>query len=124
MKTLFLLLSTAIVATSASAKTLDVTVENVRSDKGTILVMATLPKIEKPIYGKADAKEGCVVVTVELPDEVTEAEVSLFHDEDGDYQMAMGDRGPEEGYAVKKCKLTDEKPAVKVNLLYPTTEAR
>ena len=43
------------------------------------------------------AKRGEVVVTREGSDAET-AEVSLLHDEDGDYKMKTGERGPAEGY--------------------------
>ena len=46
------------------------------------------------------AKRGEVVATLEGIDAET-AEVSLLHDEDGDYKMKTGERGPAEGYAAK-----------------------
>lgn len=117
MKTLsliFLLLAT----TSASAKSLEITVPNVRSDKGSILVMAVVAGAEKPFYGKAEAKEGTVVVMLEGID-ADAAEVSLFHDENANFKMDMGNQGPVEGYATKKCKLSADKTSVKTNLFYP-----
>lgn len=122
MKTLLVTLAALVLGTAAAtAKTLEIAVEDIRSDKGQILVMATVAGREKPIYGKADAKKGSVVVT--LADlEADAAEVSLFHDEDGDFTMKMGDRGPLEGYAAKKCKLPAEKNAVKLRIYYPAAE--
>lgn len=108
---------------TASAKTLEITVRDVRNNKGTILVMAKVAGQEQPLYGKATAKAGKVVVTLESID-ADAAEVSLFHDEDGDYQMKMGDRGPVEGYATKKCKLPQESNTVSITLYYPTDENR
>lgn len=104
---------------TASAKTLEITVRDVRNDKGAILVMAKVAGQEQPLYGKATAKAGKVVVTLEGID-ADAAEVSLFHDEDGDYQMKMGDRGPAEGYAARKCKLPQESNTVSITLYYPT----
>lgn len=118
MKKIILLAAALVAAASISAKTLEITVPNLRSAKGALLVMATVPGAEQPVYAKADAAEGAVTVTLEIPGDA--AEVSLFHDENGNYQMDMGDRGPTEGYATKKCKLTDERTAVKMNLFYPT----
>lgn len=123
MKTLHLLLTTALALASlaASAKTLEVTVADIRNDKGTILVMAKVAGQEQPVYGMAAAKAGKVVVTLEGLD-ADMAEVSLFHDEDGDYKMKMGDRGPVEGYAMKKCKLPEDRSSVTLKLYYPATE--
>lgn len=112
------MLAAALAAAAAvSAKTLEITVPNVRTAKGAILVMAAVPGQEQPVYGKGEAREGTVVLTLEIPADA--AEVSLFHDENGDYKMDMGDRGPTEGYAAKKCKLAEERTAVKMNLFYP-----
>lgn len=121
MKTLSILIAALALSTAVTAKTLEITVEEIRSDKGSILVMARITGQEKPVYGKADAKTGSVIVTLSGLEADT-AEVSLFHDEDGDYQLKMGDRGPVEGYATGKCKLPEEKNAVKLRLYYPTAE--
>ena len=117
MKILFTLALLTTVSTAA-AQSLEITIPNVRSDKGSILVMTVVTGAEKPVYGKADAKQGMVVVLLEGIDADT-AEVSLFHDENGNFQMDMGDRGPTEGYATRKCKLQEEKTGVKMNLFYP-----
>lgn len=123
MKTLHLLLTAVFVLTSvaAAAKTLEITAADIRSDKGSILVMAKIAGQEQPVYGMSPAKSGKVVVTLEGID-ADAAEVSLFHDEDGDYKMKMGERGPAEGYAAKKCKLPAERNAVTMKLYYPTEE--
>lgn len=121
MKIQHLLLSAGLVLAtlSATAKTLEITVKDVRNDKGAILVMAKVAGQEQPVFGKAAAKAGKVVVTLEGID-ADAAEVSLFHDEDGDYQMKTGDRGPVEGYATKKCKLPQERNTASMTLYYPT----
>ena len=54
--------------------------------------------------------------------EADAAELSLFHDEDGDYKMKMGERGPAEGYATRKCKLPAEHNTATLKLYYPATE--
>ena len=98
MQTLHLLLAASfmLASTAVSAKTLEVTVSDIRNDKGNILVMAKVAGQEQPVYGMAAAKAGKVVVTLEGI-EADAAELSLFHDEDGDYKLKMGDRGPAEG---------------------------
>lgn len=125
MKTLRATLAALVLGTAATtAKTLEITVEDIRSDKGQILVMATVTGQEQPvygIYGKAEAKKGSVAVTLTGLG-ADAAEVSLFHDEDGDYQMKTGDRGPLEGYAARKCKLPAEKNTAKMRLYYPAAE--
>lgn len=109
----------ALASMAASAKTLEVTVSDIRSDKGSILVMAKAAGKEQPVYGMAAAKTGKVAVTLEGIDAET-AEVSLFHDEDGDYKMKMGERGPAEGYATQKCRLAAERNTVTMKLCYPS----
>lgn len=122
MKTLLVTLAALVLGTAAAtSKTLEITVEDVRSDKGQILVMASVAGQEQPVYGKADAKKGSVVVTL-TGLEAEAVEVSLFHDEDGDFKMKMGDRGPLEGYAAKKCKLPADANAAKLRLYYPAAE--
>lgn len=122
MKTLLVTLAALVLGTAAAtAKTLEIKVEDVRSDKGQILVMASVAGQEQPVYGKADAKKGSVVVTL-TGLEAEAVEVSLFHDEDGDFKMKMGDRGPLEGYAAKKCKLPSDANAAKLRLYYPAAE--
>ena len=122
MKTLLAMLAALALGSAAStAKTLEITVEDVRSDKGQILVMAAAAGQEQPVYGKADAKKGSVVVTL-TGLEADTVEVSLFHDEDGDFKMKTGSRGPQEGYAVRKCKLPADTNAAKLRLCYPAPE--
>ena len=121
MKTLLAMLAAlALGSAAATAKTLEITVEDVRSDKGQILVMAAAAGQEQPVYGKADAKKGSVIVTL-TGLEADTVEVSLFHDEDGDFKMKTGSRGPQEGYAARKCKLPADTNAAKLRL-YPAPE--
>lgn len=122
MKTLLAMLAAlALGSAAATAKTLEITVEDIRSDKGLILVMAAATGQEQPVYGKADAKKGSVVVTLTSLEADT-IEVSLFHDEDGDFKMKTGSRGPQEGYAARKCKLPANTNAAKLRLYYPAPE--
>ena len=122
MKTLLAMLAAlALGSAAATAKTLEITVEDVRSDKGQILVMAAAAGQEQPVYGKADAKKGSVIVTLTGLESDT-VEVSLFHDEDGDFKMKTGSRGPQEGYAARKCKLPADTNAAKLRLYYPAPE--
>ncbi len=122
MKTLLAMLAAlALGSAAATAKTLEITVEDVRSDKGQILVMAAAAGQEQPVYGKADAKKGSVIVTL-TGLEADTVEVSLFHDEDGDFKMKTGSRGPQERYAARKCKLPADTNAAKLRLYYPAPE--
>jgi len=123
MKTLRILFATglAFASTVVSAKTLVVTVSDVRNDKGNILVMAKIAGQEKPVFSMTPAKPGKVELTLENID-ADAAEISFFHDEDGDYKMKMGERGPVEGYGSKKCKLKEEHNATTIKLYYPTEE--
>ena len=111
----------ALASVAAAAQTLEITVTDIRSDKGSILVMAKVAGQKQPVYGMSPAKRGEVVVTLEGID-ADAAEVSLFHDEDGDYKMKMGERGPAEGYAAKKCTLPAERNTVTIRLRYPAAE--
>lgn len=127
MKTTFLFLGLGLmciaVTAQAQTKSLELTVADIRSDKGNILVMARIAGQEQPVYGMTQAKAGQVVVTLEGLD-ADVAEVSLFHDEDGDHQLKMGDRGPAEGYATKKCKLPEAHNTATLKLYYPSQENR
>ena len=100
---------------------LEITAADIRSDKGSILAMAKVAGQKQPVYGMSPAKRGEVVVTLEGID-ADAAEVSLLHDEDGDYKMKAGERGPAEGYAAKKCTLPAERNAVTIRLRYPAAE--
>ena len=106
----------ALASVAAAAKTLEITVTDIRSDKGNVLAMAKVAGHEQPVYGMSPAKRGEVVVTLEGIDAET-AEVSLLHDEDGDYKMKTGER-----YAAKKRALPAERNAVTIRLRYPAAE--
>lgn len=121
MKKTILAAALLLFAAAATAKSLEVTIRDIRSDKGSILVMARIDGRKEPVYGMAPARTDSVVMVTLADIEAPAAEVSLFHDEDGDYRMKMGERGPEEGYAAKRCKLPGERNAVALKLYYPQT---
>lgn len=106
-------------SSAATAKSLTITVRAIRSDKGNILAMARIEGKDTPLYGMAPARTDTATVITFADIDAPVAEVSLFHDEDGDYRMKTGDRGPLEGYATKKCNLPEESNALKVTLYYP-----
>lgn len=103
---------------SDSTNSVTIKINNVRRGKGKILAMANVPGQKEPVYQMADAREG--EVTLELKGiSGNSAEISLFHDENGNFKMDMGERGPVEGYATKKWKFKESAPEVKVTLYYP-----
>lgn len=120
MKTLFTILL-ALAATAATAKSLEVTIPNVRSDKGKVLIMVQSADSQKPVYAMADAKADTVSIRIEG---LTAADVtiSIFHDEDGDYQMKMAENIPQEGYARTSLSLAQEQNAVILPLSYPANK--
>ena len=72
----------ALASVAAAAKTLEITVTDIRSDKGNVLAMAKVAGHEQPVYGMSPAKRGEVVVTLEGIDAET-AEVSLLRTRPG-----------------------------------------
>ena len=95
----------------AEARTITVKVSNIRGENGTILVMAQSGKETKPVYGMAKPEKG------------EQFDISVFHDENGNYQMDFTeDKKPAEGYAMKKCKTQQEEETVKLKLYYPASE--
>lgn len=103
---------------SANAKNLILKIDNVRSAKGKIMAMVTIPGLKEPLYRMVDATVGEVVL--EFADiEAQAIELSLYHDEDGNFKLAMGDRGPLEGYVTKKCKLLEPQTELELKLYYP-----
>ena len=89
----------ALASVAAAAKTLEITVTDIRSDKGNVLAMAKVAGREQPVYGMSPAKRGEVVVTLEGIDAETA-----------------------EGYAAKKRALPAERNAVTIRLRYPAAE--
>lgn len=62
-----------------------------------------------------------IVSTAAKTPEIT-VEVSLFHDDDGIFEMKTDNRGPQEGYATEKCSLPAGTNAAKPHLHYPAAE--
>ncbi|MEG2065194.1 MAG: hypothetical protein RRY23_08665 [Alistipes sp.] len=105
----------------ATAKNLTISINNVRNDKGSILLMGRIDGVKEPVYQMVPAKKGSVVI--EIADLTCAAiDISIFHDENGNYQMEMGDRGPIEGYVTKKYKLEAESTSEHLKLFYPVAE--
>lgn len=106
----------------AEARTIIVKVSNIRRENGTILVMAQSGKETKPVYGMAKPEKGEATITLENV-EWEQFDISVFHDENGNYQMDFTeDKKPAEGYAMKKCKTQQEEETVKLKLYYPANE--
>lgn len=122
MKTAFTLLF-ALATAAATAKSLEVKIPNVQSDKGKILVMVQSNDNEKPAYAMADAKADTVTIRIEGLT-AADAVVSVFHDQDGDYQMKMGSNGPQEGYARTNANLPEEQNRLTLALQYPEEEQK
>lgn len=107
---------------SAWAHTVIVKVSNIRGEAGTILVMAQSGKEDKPVYGMAKPEKGEATITLENV-EWEEFDISVFHDENGNYQMDFtDDKRPAEGFARKNFKTQKEGETVKLKLYYPTNE--
>ena len=106
----------------AEARTIIVKVSNIRGENGTILVMAQSGKETKPVYGMAKPEKGEATITLKNV-EWEQFDISVFHDENGNYQMDFTeDKKPAEGYAMKKCKTQQEEETVKLKLYYPANE--
>lgn len=117
MKYLVLLFAFVFAATGLQAGPLHLTVTGIRSDKGNILVMVRADGREEPLYAMVPAATGSVEVALEEVD-AGAVEIRLFHDEDGDSQLKMGQRGPIEGYAVRRCTLGSGPETVELELCY------
>lgn len=107
---------------TAGARTIIVKVSNIQGEQGTILVMAQYGKESKPVYGMAKPEKGEVTITLENV-EWEQFDLSVFHDENGNYKMDFtDDKKPAEGYAMKNCKPQKEEEIVKLKLYYPSNE--
>lgn len=104
------------------ARTIIVKISNIRGEKGNILVMAQSGKESKPVYGMAKPNNGEVTVKLENI-EWEQFDLSVVHDENGNYQMDFTeDKRPAEGYAMKNCKTRKEEETIKLKLYYPSNE--
>lgn len=105
------------------AQEVKVEVRGIRNTKGNIMVMAQANSESKPVYAMTAAVKD--TVTVILKDVAwKEFLVSLFHDENGNWELDKNEQGiPVEGYAREKFKKEQEAPsAVKVKLYYPVKD--
>lgn len=105
------------------AQDVKVEIRGIRSAKGNIMVMAQKDAESKPVYAMAAAvKDTVTVILKDVPWE--QFQVSLFHDENGNWELDMNEQGiPVEGYAREKCKKEPDAPAtVKVKLYYPVKD--
>lgn len=124
MKRIAVIAIMALIMTSSSAwaRTVIVKVSNIRGEAGTIMVMAQSGKDSKPVYGMAKPEKGEATITLENV-EWDQFDISVFHDENGNYQMDFTeDKRPAEGFARKNCKTQKEEETVKLKLYYPTNE--
>lgn len=104
------------------ARTITVKISNIRGDKGNVLVMAQAGKESKPVYGMAEPKNGEAVIKLENV-EWEEFDLSVFHDENNNFQMDLTeDKKPAEGYAMKNCKPKQEEETINLKLYYPVNE--
>lgn len=105
------------------AQEVKVEIRGIRSAKGNIMVMAQADSESKPVYAMVPAVKDTVTVTLkDIP--WKEFLVSLYHDEDANWELDMNDKGiPVEGYAREKFKKEQDAPAtVKVKIYYPVNE--
>ena len=91
--------------------------------EGAIMVMAQQDSESKPVYAMATAvKDTVTVVLKDVPWE--KFLISLFHDENGNWELDMNEQGiPVEGYAREKCKKeADASATVKMKMYYPVND--
>ncbi len=120
-----LIIALVIICSQVSAFAQDVKVEvrGIRSEKGSIMVMAQKDANSKPVFAMVKAVKGKVEVLLkDVPWE--QCQISLFHDENGNGEMDRNEQGmPIEGYAREKYKKEQETPVVmKIKLYYPIKE--
>ena len=85
-------------------------------------VMAQSGKDTKPVYGMAKSEKGKVTIRLENVD-WEKFDLSVFHDENENWQMDMLEgKGPAEGYVLKSCEVKDEEATFKLKLYYPVNQ--
>ena len=112
-----------LLATCANAQSIVIRVNGVHSDEGEVLLMITSDRQGQPAYAKEKASlKGVSFELKNLPQ--GEVEISVFHDENANFQMDMDDRNrPVEGFARKKISLKEGAPEeIKLTLYYPNWE--
>lgn len=103
---------------TANAQSLEIEVANIRNDKGSVLLMIRTDDGAAPIYRMEPARTAGVTFRV---DSLTaqHAEISLFHDENGNYELDKDEQGmPREGFGGKKCKLRKPVASVRIPVTY------
>lgn len=119
----FIVLTVACSQVMAIAQDVKVEVRGIRSEKGNIMVMAQRDSESKPVYAMvAAAKDTVTVVLKDAPwDKFL---VSLFHDENGNWELDKNEQGiPVEGYAREKGKKSGDDPTtVKMKMYYPVKD--
>lgn len=125
MKTTSILIAALLVASAqfASAQPVEIKVEKIRNDKGSILLMANASGSPQPIYRMEAASRDGVLFRLDSLGEGT-VEISILHDENGNYRMDKDDNGmPLEGFAGKNFKAVKD-ATVRVAMTYLTEEER
>ena len=105
------------------AQEVKVEVRDIRRAKAAIMVMAQQDSDSKTVYAMATAvKDTVTVVLKDVPWE--KFLISLFHDENGNWELDMNEQGiPVEGYAREKCKKeADASATVKMKMYYPVND--
>lgn len=126
MKTRFLLALVALGCCAATlhAKTLEVRIVNLRSDKGTVLLTAMKgdPKEytkggARPLTGRAVPEQGCAVFSFDAI-EADSLTLSILHDENGNYRLDREEGRPAEGCLHLTIALPDETNTAELELRY------
>lgn len=105
-----------------SAETITIKLTNVRSNKGSVLVMCQPANEGEPVYGMSKAQKGTTTVILEnlIPGDYN---ISVMHDENENMQMDLDeDQRPQEAYAMKKLKANEEDQEISLKFFYPVTE--
>ena len=107
-----------------SAQKVRFEISGVRNNKGNILIMVRTQTNAAPVYSMSKANRGKVITEM---DHIIKGdyELSVFHDENDNKQLDMGEQqAPIEGYARKKIHIMeqDSVTVVKMKLYYPVAE--
>lgn len=120
---LFAMLVVVCCQVAAIAQDVKVEVRGIRSDKGSIMVMAQKDSESEPVYAMATAvKDTVTVILKNVPGD--KFLVSLFHDENGNWKLDTDEQGiPIEGYAREKSKKKEGTPTIiKMKVYYPVKD--
>lgn len=107
-----------LIALTASAAEVALTVKGIRSRSGQILVMVSSESLDEPIYAAAAVCGERAEIRLDLPDDKP-SDIRVFHDHDGDFKMRTGSNGaPLDGVAVTRYNPAKGKTAISVSLYY------